>query len=508
MGEQIEKSRSESFALNAEIRSNRLARGGVAREGWPNMGLLPLSRTNSFGACFLAVLAASMVVVSNACVPQTMGLTVRHANGVDPQPEGGTPMTITPLKRDDIGRHKPGYAVLRNVDDWDLFFGDPSIRANGIDWQQTMVIAGYADDSTLSALEIRKVTDNGDTVNVFATEVGAGDGCKQRQDHPAYSVVTVDKRNEPVLVYVEPERAERCEADPPKISVSCRIPPAKEWTNDGITAPLGQSVECVAAVDPNQRRTIVDRDWSIRELPRGSDSRVTLIDEARKASIVVDALGTYRLRVAATDEAARVGEAIAKIEAPPPSDDFYVELVWSNFTSSDDPDTFPRIELRAKEPAGRDVNIVPVATTPPSKATSVLNQRRPPAAAPAKPAAKECSLELADHPAWCDAWKYGKNTVMRLRGSTGGRFAIQVHYTDDRFAGAPVACIRTFAKGKMALELCDNQVRKAESNWDIGAIVEATGKFDVPEEVTTIAADGGAPLATDAGANVARDAGK
>jgi hypothetical protein len=183
----------------------------------------------------------------------------------------------------------------------------------------------------------------------------------------------------------------------------------------------------------------------------------------------------------------------------------YVELVWSNFTSSDDPDTFPRVVLRAKEPPGKDLNILPVA--PPPKATSVLNQRRAPAT-PQKMVPNECNIDLADHPAWCDAWKYGKNTLMRLRGSSGGRFAITVHYTDDRFAGAPVACIRTFAKGKLALELCDNQVRKADTNWDIGAIVEATGKFDVPEEVTTVSADGGAPLATDAGGNVTRDAGK
>ncbi len=439
--------------------------------------------------------------LGGACVPQTLGLTVRHANGVDPQPEGGDSLATTPIKRDELAHHKPGYAVLRTTDDWDLFFADPSLRPIGIDFTQQMVIAGYADDSTLSALQIRKVTDNGNQVNVFATEIAPGDGCPQRQDRPAYSLVTVDKKNEPVLVYVETEQGARCEADAPKVTVTCRVPPAKEWT-ENISAPLGQTVECAAAVDPNQHRVIVDRDWSIRELPRGSDARVTLIDEAHKASIAVDALGTYRLRVAATDEAARVGEAIAKIEAPPPSDDLYVELVWSNFTSSDDPDTFPRVELRAKEPAGRDTNVIP------NKAALTLNQRRPPNAPAAKVVPNLCTLDLADHPTWCDSWKYGKNTVMRLRGGAAGRYAVTVHYTDDRFAGAPVACILTFAKGKKALELCDNQVRKADSSWEIGAIVETTGRFDVPEEVTV---DGGAPLSTgDAGAPItsAKDAGK
>jgi hypothetical protein len=446
------------------------------------------------------------LALAEACIPQTLGLTVKHANGVDPQPEGGDPMVVTPIHRDELGNHKPGYAVLRTIDDWDLFFGDPALRANGIDFTQQMVIAAYADDSTLSALQIRKVTDTGSQVNVYATEVAPGDGCPQRQNHPAYALATVDKRNEPVLVWVDREQAARCEADPPKVSVSCRVPPGKDWTPDGISAPLGQTVECAAAVDPNQHRTIVDRDWSIRELPRGSDARVTLIDEAHKASIVIDALGTYRLRVAATDEAARVGEAIAKIDVAPPSDDLYVEMVWSNFTSSDDPDTFPRVELRAKEPPGRDLNIVPVT---PSKAQSVNNQRHAPGAPTLgpKPVPNLCTLDLADHPLWCDTWKYGKNTVMRLRGSSGGRFAITVHYIDDRFAGAPVACIRTFAKGKMALELCDNQIRKADTNWEIGSIVEATGRFDIPEDLTPV--DGGAPLASDAGiSGNAKDAGK
>lgn len=454
------------------------------------MGPVSLFRGTAFKACFIAISVTGALALAEACIPQTLGLTVRHANGVDPQPEGGDPMVVTSISRDELGHHKPGYAVLRNADDWDLFFGDPALSANGIDFTQHMVIAAYADDSTLSALQIRKVTDTGTQVNVYATEVAPGDGCPQRQDHPAFALASIDKRNEPVLVWVDREQAARCQADPPKISVSCRVPPGKEWTPDGISAPLGQTVECAAAVDANQHRTIVDRDWSIRELPRGSDARVTLIDEAHKASIVVDALGTYRLRVAATDEAARVGEAIAKIDVAPPTDDLYVELVWSNFTSSDDPDTFPRVELRAKEPAGRDMNILPV----PSKAQSVNNQRHAPGAPTLTPKAVPnlCTIDLADHPLWCDTWKYGKNTVMRLRGSAGGRFAVTVHYVDDRFAGAPVACIRTFAKGKMALELCDNQLRKADSNWEIGSIVEATGRFDIPEDLTP--GDAGAPI--------------
>ncbi|MEO8878701.1 MAG: hypothetical protein ABI461_24135, partial [Polyangiaceae bacterium] len=391
---------------------------------------------------------------------------------------------------DDLGRHKPGYAVLRTTDDWDLFFADHSIRPIGIDFSQTMVLAAYADDSTLSALQIKKVVDSGDTLNVFITEVTPGDGCPPRQNQPPSSLVTVDKKMKPVAVYVDTERGARCQADAPQIKVTCRVPPTKEWT-ENLSAPIGQKVECAAALDMSQaRRTIVDRDWSIRELPRGSDARISLIDEAHKASITIDALGTFRLRVAATDEAARVGEAIAKIEAPPPSDDLYAELVWSNFTSSDDPDTFPRIELRAKEPLVRDMNIKPVA--PPTKAMLVQAQLHPPAG---KPLPTTCSIESADHPAWCEAWKYGKNTLMRLRGASGGRYNLSVRYTDDRFAGAPVACIRTFAKRKLAFEVCDNQVRKADSTWDIGAIVESTGRFDVPEEVNV---DGGVP-SSDAG---------
>lgn len=481
-----------------------------------NMGLLSLSRSNSLRAYFSALSApltlalGAAVMSSGACVPQSLGLTVHHANGVDPQPEGGDPVAISPLKRDDLGRHKPGYAVLRSTDDWDLFFADPAIRPIGIDFSQTMVIAAYADDSTLSGIQIKKVMDGGDTLNVFVTEIAPGDGCPARQNQPPSALVTVDRHLESIAVYVDTERGPRCEADPPQIKVTCRVPPAKEWT-ENLSAPIGQKVECAAALDMSQqRRTIVDRDWSIRELPRGSDARISLIDEAHKASFTVDALGTYRLRVAATDEAARVGEAIAKIDVPPPSDDFYAELVWSNFTSSDDPDTFPRIELRAKEPLGRDLNIKPVvvAKGPPSKAALIQGQLHAPAGSNHSTI---CSIEIADHPTWCEAWKYGKNTVMRLRGASGGRYDISVHYTDDRFAGAPVACVRTFAKGKLAFEVCDNQVRKADSSWDIGAIVESTGRFDVPDEIPVTSADGGAPLsAGDAGAALVRspDAGK
>ncbi|MGH7328111.1 MAG: hypothetical protein ACREJX_07140, partial [Polyangiaceae bacterium] len=135
---------------------------------------------NAFGACFVGVLGIA------SCTQQNLTVSVRHANGVDPRPEPGDPLKIQPLSRDDVSHHKPGFFVLRNTDDWDLFFADPSIHPVGIDFSQSMVLAAYGNDSTASALQFRSAGDTGDQVNVFVTSVTPGDGCPARQDHPVF----------------------------------------------------------------------------------------------------------------------------------------------------------------------------------------------------------------------------------------------------------------------------------------------------------------------------------
>ncbi|MGH7284755.1 MAG: hypothetical protein ACRELY_24790, partial [Polyangiaceae bacterium] len=418
------------------------------------------------------------------------------------------PLKIQPLSRDDVSHHKPGFFVLRNTDDWDLFFADPSIHPVGIDFSQSMVLAAYGNDSTASALQFRSAGDTGDQVNVFVTSVTPGDGCPARQDHPVFALATIDKRNEPVQFYVGEERGPRCDVAPLDVKVSCRVPPAKEWTADKLTAPIGSKVECSAFIDQMQRRTIADRDWSIRSVPRGSDTRLSILDEARKSTLILDALGTFELRLAGTDEAGRTGEAIATIEAPPASSDLYAELVWSNFTSSDDPDTFPRIELHANEAPKQPTT---ASAEPLSSAKPVTTAKPSAKGLPIKPTVtfgarklppKSCAMFGVDRAAWCvDVAKYGKNTLMRLKGSPDGQYDLSVHYTDDRFPGAPIACIRTYVQGKAAYELCDNHTRKADETWDFGIIEEATGK---PESLSLPvgAADAGAPV------RISSDAGK
>lgn len=466
------------------------------------MGHVSVSLRNSLGACFIGGLAVA------SCTQQNLTVSVRHANGVDPRPEVGETLKVQRLSRDDLSHHKPGFFVLRNTDDWDLFFADPSLRPVGIDFSQSMVLAAYGNDRAVSALQIRSAGDTGDMVNVFVTQVTPGDGCEARQDRPAFALATVEKRNEPVQFYVDEERGPRCDAAPVGVKVSCRVPPAKEWTADKLVAPIGSKVECSAFVDHMQHRTIVDRDWSIRAVPRGSDTRLSILDEAKKVTLILDALGTFELRLAATDEAGRTGETIATIDAPPPSPDFYAELVWSNFTSSDDPDTFPRVELHANDAPKPPMS---ASAEPTTSAKPVTSAKAPPKGAPSKgalifaqrkPPPKSCAMFGVDRAAWCvDVAKYGKNTLMHLKGSSDGLYDLSVHYTDDRFPGAPIACIRTYVQGKAAYEMCDNHTRKADETWDLGVVEEATGK-PASLSMPVGAADGGAPV------QVAPDAGK
>jgi hypothetical protein len=173
-------------------------------------------------------------------------------------------------------------------------------------------------------------------------------------------------------------------------------------------------------------------------------------------SFPVDALGRYSVKYDILDESGRHGAASAQVDVFPPPGAAVVQLGWSNFDATDDPTTFPRIELRA--------------TTEKPGAT--------------------CN-EQGAHPAWCEVTRAAHVAHMRLKN---GRYAISVAYTDDRFAGAPVACVRVFLDGKQTSQHCDPAVQSAGSVWAVGFLDAATGKFDsdIPDAGADASPEGGA----------------
>jgi hypothetical protein len=88
----------------------------------------------------------------------------------------------------------------------------------------------------------------------------------------------------------------------------------------------------------------------------------------------------------------------------------------------------------------------------------------------------DCALE-SDKPVppWCTTKASGPTTIMTIDPSAAKQFAVALHYTDERFPGQPVACVRAYRYGQMQAELCDPQPRK-EGWWDAGTLDALSGK--------------------------------
>ncbi|RYZ65883.1 MAG: hypothetical protein EOP08_06030, partial [Proteobacteria bacterium] len=159
-----------------------------------------------------------------------------------------------------------------------------------------------------------------------------------------------------------------------------------------------------------------------------------------------DVFGRYGLKFEVRDDAGRLGESTALVKVGPQKDGLLVQLGWTGFDRNDDASTFPRIALTATGPEANQPT---------------------------------CSLETAPKPSWCEISKQGATlTTLRFAGAMEGAYRIGVKYTDDRFVGGPVACVRIFLNGEQKQEICDKEARKGGTEWTLGAVVARTGVLE------------------------------
>jgi hypothetical protein len=415
-------------------------------------------------------------------VPQ---LTVTRLNaGEKPQPVVGASVRISRPPVIDYGKAREGFFAIRTIEEWRaLFDGDDKKAPGSCDFARCMVFAAASRAQDVQSYKITRIVDATNTLHVFARETLRGEGCKRgAEDSPAVEVIVADRIDKPVQFHVESERGLSCGAGP-AAKVVCRVSTAATWQPE-VKAQPGDTIECEATLDATGAFAVVDKSWHFAESPAGTTAKLSFAKEGMRVSYQVDLFGAYRAAYAVADDSGRKGTALGTaVVLPPNPEDVFVQLAWAGFDASDDPSTFPRMQLIVTDAVAETKE--PEAPPPPKGKKPAAKAVK----APAPPPPKECSLSSASKPDFCEIRAQGVITHLHIKGSKGRKFAMGVHYTDERVDGGPYVCLRTFVGGKRALDLCDRKHRADDERWAAGVIDGNTGNFELPP----VSADAGAP---------------
>lgn len=347
----------------------------------------------------------------------------------------------------------PGYYVVHNIDEWKALFegGKEPAPPGAADFTRAMIIVS-AGTTAMTKTHVQRVVDTANTVHVYVQDTLRGAGCvNEKGTLPPYQVAITDRLDKPVVVHVETEESPGCGSGP-TATVKCRLASGQTWT-EKVSASPGDQVECEAETKATGAFAVVDKSWHFAELPGGSTTKMTFSRENTRVAFTVDIFGNYRPVFEVADEADRRGTATGVVEVlPPKSSDPFVQMLWAGFDASDDPSTFPRVELFAKD-------------MPLTKAQKE----------------KHCDVAVATgsgpKPEFCDIKREGAVTNLKLTGAAGKPFIMGVHYTDDRYDGGPYVCIRVYLNGVRTTDTCDRQKRGADDTWSLGALDTETGTF-------------------------------
>lgn len=390
---------------------------------------------------------ATMSALSAGCESTPMMTVIRVRAGDKVEPVRGDNVKVRRGPQETYAGVRGGFFVVRTTQDWQAMWSlagkEPALPPT-LDTARSMLLLAVSDSKSTHELRVQRVVDTGTIVDVWIRETRVGEGCAPKKVADAFDAVVVDRLDKPVRFLVIEQRGEAC-GDPPIAQVRCRLAGSPTWSTDVLAQP-GDKIDCEMTAQSMGRFVVVDRALSISETPGGSTTKLAFDKEATRGTFAVDLFGSYAVRAEATDEADRRGAAVARIlAAPPRSRDVLAELVWTGFDASDDPDTFPRVTLRAREEAA------------------------------GKGGARECTAG-APAPGFCEASKHGAYTRMKLAAGDG-RVPLSVSYTDERVNKGPVACVHLWFDGQRTVETCDRKHRDAEEAWEVGLVDLASGKL-------------------------------
>jgi len=396
-------------------------------------------------------------------------ITVIHLGaGQKSEPITGDPVKFKRGGQEGYVGMRGGFHVVRGQEDWRAAWAGGAEAApfpTNLDPSRSMLVLGIAETKETSAIHIDKMVETASMVAVWVRDTHTGEGCTSKLERPPFDAVVTPRIDKPVKFFVTEEREESC-GEAPAVTVNCRVNEAPAWAPKVAGQP-GDSVDCEMSSASRGKFAITDSALTLSELPAGSTAKLAYSKAPVRGAFSLDVFGTYNVHAEATDDSGRKTTGIAVVEAlPQKSRDVIVQLVWTNFDVSDDPDTFPRVKLRALEPG-----------------------------ATAKAASKPCSVDEAN-PGLCEVKTRSAFTYMKLKASAK-RLPLEVLYTDERIEKGPRVCVQLYFDGARTGEICDREHRDPDARWGIGTLDMETGKLLDLEAI----ADAGAPdAAPEAGA--------
>lgn len=389
------------------------------------------------------------VVVS--CAACGSGITVHKPNlGGRTTPMAGIELELKRGPIEGKAHPRPGYTTIRDARAWAFAFGGKAAPPPPpVDWTKQTVLLAVPQDPATDTIQIDHAIVAGPRaiLYVYVGESQGGEGCAKKEAGAAtFDVVIVDRVPEEVEFWVDHLAAARCGAKP-TAKLSCKAEGGEEGAK--IVAAPGQKIVCDSGASmAGVAGAVTDHAWSLGALPPGSISQLTAAPGGVTASFVVDAFGTYDVKVQVSDSEARGDEASATVSVQPPKDGIVLQMGWTHFKLADQAAGFPRIALQGAE--------VP---------------------APFGTMGKTCAVDVPKKPAWCgDIVKHGAVTHLRLVADEKKQYRFGVKYVEER-DGAAIVCLRVFVLGGKGTEVCDDHPRKAGEVWDVGGLDLGTMEF-------------------------------
>jgi hypothetical protein len=440
---------------------------------WPSRTHRSSSASARLRAPLSAAVVGTLAVVAGCMFfPTTQTrIIVAHTPAGDRafHEEGRTmPMNHWDLETGGAGL-KRGFFVVKSEFEWRSLWPNTEadkipILPQDLDLSKEMLLVATPPEPTVLAAEVKEVVDTEvGKVHVYLAETTPGQDCPAGEkdvDAKNYDLTRVRRvDHKDVIVHIDSLPRPPC-GDPPKVVIRCRANGSTSAYEEKLTVGPSAAIGCVAQ-DVKSLRPIFDLTWTFASLPSATFAKLLVSQGAHGASFVTDVFGTYKLALEVTDDLQRKGTAAAEISVAPPNDSLVLQFVWTKFDPSDDPTTFPRIELHA------------LGINPPDPPKKGL----PKPLAPIKwGTVPDCALESdKSPPAWCTTRAVGPTTIMTIDPSAAKDFAVALHYTDERFPGQPIACVRSYRNGTLQAELCDPQARK-EGWWEAGTLDSVSGK--------------------------------
>lgn len=415
--------------------------------------------------CLAACVSLSLFTGCGTTPPITV---VRAKDGDKIEEVHGDKVKLKRGAQDIFAGANGGFFVVRTVEDWQRAW--PADRTpplpTTIDTSSQMVLLAVAESRAITNVTVQRALETAEMIYVWVRETKLGTGCVNKATEAALDGVVTTRVDKPVRFFVAEEQGESC-GDPPTAHVECRVGNQKGWASK-VTADPGDKVECALTASARGKFELVDKSLSMAEQPAGSSAKLTFRKGAERADLDVDVYGTYTIMAEAADEAGRRGKATATVDVKPPkTKDVLVQLVWAGFDVSDDPNTFPRVNLRIAEEG---------------------------------PKGQRCSADVPV-PGLCELKSRGAYTYMRVPAGDR-RLPVSIQYTDERVEKGPGPCVHVWFDGARTAETCDRKHRKAEEIWKIGTLDTSTGKVALDPSAgpppATGAADAGAAGAPEA----------